>query len=49
MNSIERDIILTQNEKSGEIIAYFKIGDEEPIRFGRDIDAGFDCYGAIWA
>jgi hypothetical protein len=49
VNSIERDIILTQNEKSGEIIAYFKIGDEEPIRFGRDIDAGFDCYGAIWA
>lgn len=48
VNGIERDIILTQNEESGQIIAYFKIGDEEPIRFGRDIDAGFDRYGAIW-
>lgn len=48
VNSIERGIILTQNEESGQIIAYFKIGDEEPIRFGRDIDAGFDRYGAIW-
>lgn len=48
VNGIERDIILTQNSDSGEIVAYFKIGDEEPVRFGRDIDAGFDRYGAIW-
>ena len=49
VGGVERDTILTQNEESGEIIAYFKIGDEEPVRFGRDIDAGFDCHGTIWA